>query len=174
MRGDESTMFIVCLISFSMMTMNILSLLILMNFPSIKSNVGTFSAKARIIDQSRFEPPIDIHLIEIVNNIRSLSVCISICDRHIVCRTADYSSATKECRLFESLASAGTFRFDLKHNKSINLFNRKVKLSFEIISNEKKKQTVTHHCLKTKYQQKNFLENCSRIFKSLKFYFKIK
>ncbi|CAF3054863.1 unnamed protein product [Rotaria sp. Silwood2] len=66
----------------------------------------------RIIDRSRFEPSMDIHLIEIVNTTRSLNMCIAICDRHIICQTADYSSTTKQYRLFESLASAGTFIFD--------------------------------------------------------------
>ncbi|CAF1153517.1 unnamed protein product [Adineta steineri] len=38
--------------------------------------------------------------------------CTFICERHHICRTADYNITTKTCRLFETLTSAGTFIAD--------------------------------------------------------------
>lgn len=70
------------------------------------------SARVQYIGQSRFIPPMDLHFIESVNNVASTTLCAAICDRHIVCRTADFNSVTKQCRLFESLASAGSSEFD--------------------------------------------------------------
>ena len=59
----------------------------------------TSSVTVRIIRQYRFDPPIETHLIEVVPSVQSLIKCAMICDRHIICRTADYHIVTKECRL---------------------------------------------------------------------------
>ena len=65
--------------------------------------------KIKIFAQVEFQPPIETDFIELVPSVRSLMKCAAICDRHIVCRTADYNSLTKDCRLFETLTSAGNF-----------------------------------------------------------------
>jgi hypothetical protein len=71
-----------------------------------------YSTYIKIISQSRFEVPIDTHLIESLTNVRSLMMCGALCDRHNICRTADYDSTQKLCRLFETSPSAGTFLYD--------------------------------------------------------------
>jgi len=75
---------------------------------SINSTDDIYSTKIKIISQSFFEPPVDTHLIKSLTNVRSLIMCGALCDRHIICRTADYNSSQKICRLFETLHSAGT------------------------------------------------------------------
>lgn len=84
-----------------------------------------YTGKVTILSKSRFEPPLDTHLIEIVNGIGSLTMCAAICQRHIICRTGDYCSATHVCRLFESLTRTGVLRLDestsvLSYNYCIN------------------------------------------------------
>jgi len=39
-------------------------------------------------------------------------MCGALCDRHNICRTADYDSTQKLCRLFETSPSAGMFLDD--------------------------------------------------------------
>lgn len=39
-------------------------------------------------------------------------ICGILCDRHCICRTADYDSTQKVCRLFETFGLAGTFLND--------------------------------------------------------------
>lgn len=73
---------------------------------------GVSSSKIKIIPQSRFEPPIVTHFIDSLTNIKSLMMCGILCDRHIICRTADYNSIEKTCRLFETLTSLGTILND--------------------------------------------------------------
>jgi hypothetical protein len=70
------------------------------------------SIKPQIIPQTRFQAPIDTHLIEVLNNIPSFLQCAAICERHSICRTADYTSATNVCRLFETIVAAGTLLSD--------------------------------------------------------------
>jgi hypothetical protein len=87
-------------------------LFMFVSIPLIYSNDVIQSVKTKIISQSRFEAPMDIHLIESLTNVQSLIMCGALCDRHIICRTADYNPTNKICRLFETVSSAGTFLTD--------------------------------------------------------------
>ena len=100
-------------------------LLLFMYVSSAYPGPGMYAGRVKILSETRFEPPIDTHLIEIVNNIGSLFMCAAICQRHIICRTGDYCSATKVCRLFETLTGAGNLQVDqstsvLSYNYCIN------------------------------------------------------
>jgi hypothetical protein len=79
---------------------------------SINSMNNIFSSKVKIISQSYFEPPISTHLIESDINVRSLIRCSALCYSHSICRTADYNSSGKVCRLFESISSVGMYLYD--------------------------------------------------------------
>ncbi|CAF4317780.1 unnamed protein product, partial [Adineta steineri] len=61
---------------------------------------------------SYFQPPVVTHLIDTLINIPSIKKCALICERHNICRTADYNITTNTCRLFETLTSAGVFVAD--------------------------------------------------------------
>lgn len=94
-----------------MIGFNVIFLLLTQTISTSHTALQT-SVKVKIIRQYHFDPPIETHLIETVTSVRSLSRCAAICDRHIICRTADYHSMGKRCRLFETLPSAGTLTSD--------------------------------------------------------------
>jgi hypothetical protein len=79
---------------------------------SIYSISNMYSVKVKVMSQSRFEAPIDTHLIESLSNIQSLMTCSVLCERQSICRTADYNSTNKLCRLFETFTSMCTLLVD--------------------------------------------------------------
>ncbi|CAF1371828.1 unnamed protein product [Adineta steineri] len=87
---------------------------ILIANPKMSGSAGGLSVK--IIKGSYFQPPIDTHLIGTLINIPSVKKFAFICERHNICRTADYNITTKTCRLFETVTSAGAFVADLTTN----------------------------------------------------------
>ncbi|CAF3861305.1 unnamed protein product, partial [Adineta steineri] len=57
---------------------------------------------------NQFQPANIIELLAINPNIRTLIRCAILCDRNIQCRTFDYDSISKQCRLFEGSIDTGT------------------------------------------------------------------
>ncbi|CAF4200389.1 unnamed protein product, partial [Adineta steineri] len=93
--------------------MNINTLLFLFSFIILtSSNSSFYSINVKIIKGSYFQPPVVTHLIDTLINIPSIKKCARICERHNICRTADYNISTNTCRLFETLTSAGAFVAD--------------------------------------------------------------
>ncbi|CAF1453274.1 unnamed protein product [Adineta steineri] len=93
--------------------MNIKTLLFLFSYIILTdSNSNFYSISVKIIKGSYFQPPINTHLIDTLINIPSIKKCAFICERHNICRAADYNTTTKTCRLFETVTSAGTFVAD--------------------------------------------------------------
>ncbi|CAF1362215.1 unnamed protein product [Adineta steineri] len=93
--------------------MNINTLLFLFSCIILtSSNSNFYSINVKIIKGSYFQPPVDTHLIDTLINIPSIKKCALICERHNICRTADYNITTNTCRLFETLTSAGAFVAD--------------------------------------------------------------
>ncbi|CAF4226550.1 unnamed protein product [Adineta steineri] len=56
---------------------------------------------------NQFQPANIIELLAINPNIRTLIRCAILCDRNIQCRTFDYDSISKQCRLFEGSIDTG-------------------------------------------------------------------
>ncbi|CAF1018286.1 unnamed protein product [Adineta steineri] len=56
---------------------------------------------------NQFQPANIIELLAINSNIRTLIRCAILCDRNIQCRTFDYDSISKQCRLFEGSIDTG-------------------------------------------------------------------
>ena len=73
---------------------------------------SVYSTKVKVLSQTYFEPPVVSHLIEADYNVRSLMACTVLCATNSVCRTADYNSSTKICRLFETFSSMGMYLYD--------------------------------------------------------------
>ncbi|CAF1158303.1 unnamed protein product [Adineta steineri] len=93
--------------------MNIKIFLLLFSYIILtNSNSNFYSIKVTFVKGSYFQPPIDTHLIDTLINIPSIKKCAFICERHNICRTADYNITTKTCRLFETVTSAGAFVAD--------------------------------------------------------------
>lgn len=55
----------------------------------------------------QFQPANDIELLSTLNNIRTTMHCRMYCHRNIRCRTFDYDSTTKNCRVFEASIDTG-------------------------------------------------------------------
>ncbi|CAF1363774.1 unnamed protein product [Adineta steineri] len=66
-----------------------------------------YVAHTQRISSVQFQPPIIEHYLDTVNA-KSVIYCVAACNKHDLCRTCDYDSSTKQCRLFESLGSTGT------------------------------------------------------------------
>ena len=58
----------------------------------------------------RFQPAKNVEFLSISTNVRSTISCAMICYRHSLCRTFDFDSTSKGCRLFEGSFDTGSLR----------------------------------------------------------------
>lgn len=95
----------------------ILSLL----YSVVYCTVDFYVSHVKRVSSVQFQPPIIEHYLLTVTT-KSIMHCVAACNKHDLCRTCDYDSLTKQCRLFESLGSTGT-RFSSAVTSSVLILN---------------------------------------------------
>lgn len=62
---------------------------------------------------NRFEPAAIVELLSTFTDVRGIIPCAALCYRNSQCRTFDFNSSSKQCRLFEGSVDTGSLLSDL-------------------------------------------------------------